>query len=449
MANVLVVDDDSHYRGIIERIILRSDTYSVKSVASEVEAWDELSRNPYDLVLLDLYIDGKKSWETLKRINMLPSAPVVIMISCEELAENAEYAKALGAADFIPKPIDFARLKSSVDAALKRRREAGLVCRAGDAADADEDGETLGLLIFADRESRVDTVGALSSSRFRLFETADPGWAADTVRKERLDAVLARMDKDAGPAAEFLAALRGEEPGRLRVPVIAVTDADPDRILAALKAGADDYVALPFDPRIIAAKVRAHVRYRREHERKLKDGTAGAVTDAVTGAYTKAYLKDRLHEEFRRSSRYRRNLSLGLLTLNDLEGFRARWGSDTVGRIMSEISRLLRSTLRRSDIIGHHGEHEFAMIFPETTATGITRRAGMIRASVEDRVANVVDRSREVACSIGLATLQDPSREDTASERAATAEELLGMASAALSRALEDGKGRIQVFRRG
>src|SRR3989304_5241655 len=118
MANVLVIDDDSHFRGIIERIILRSYTYSVKSVANEEEAREELSKDSYDLVLLDLYIDGKKSWDILKRIKAMPSAPAVIMISCENLAENAEHAKVLGAADFVPKPLDFAQLKVSVDAAL-------------------------------------------------------------------------------------------------------------------------------------------------------------------------------------------------------------------------------------------------------------------------------------------------------------------------------------------
>ena len=117
MAKVLVVDDDSHFRGILERIILRSYTYSVKTAATEEEAWEELSRDPHDLVLLDLYIDGKKSWETLRRIRDLQSVPDVIVVSCEDTNENAEYARSLGALDFIPKPIDFARFKATVDTA--------------------------------------------------------------------------------------------------------------------------------------------------------------------------------------------------------------------------------------------------------------------------------------------------------------------------------------------
>src|SRR4030066_2355155 len=135
MAQVLVVDDDSHFRGIITRIIFRSHTYQVKTAASEQEAWEELSKDPYDLVLLDLYLQGKKSWDTLRKIQTLPLRPAVILVTCEDTRENAEYAKALGALDFTPKPIDFARFKTAVDAALEGGKKARPARRTGDAAD--------------------------------------------------------------------------------------------------------------------------------------------------------------------------------------------------------------------------------------------------------------------------------------------------------------------------
>lgn len=123
MENVLVVDDDSHFREIMERVLRRGHACSVNTAATEAEAWAKASQGICDLVLLDLLIDGKKSWDTLKRIRSLPDAPPVIMVSCEDTNENLVYAKSLGAADFLPKPIDFARLKSSVDAALFRKRK--------------------------------------------------------------------------------------------------------------------------------------------------------------------------------------------------------------------------------------------------------------------------------------------------------------------------------------
>lgn len=110
------------------RVLRRGHACSVKTAATESEAWEKASQGICDLVLLDLLIDGKKSWDTLKRIRSLPDAPPVIMVSCEDTNENLEYAKSLGAADFLPKPVDFARLKSTVDAALLRKREENASC---------------------------------------------------------------------------------------------------------------------------------------------------------------------------------------------------------------------------------------------------------------------------------------------------------------------------------
>jgi DNA-binding NtrC family response regulator len=121
MANVLVVDDDSHFRGIMERIILRTFHHSVKATATEAEAWVCLSKESYDLVLLDLHVEGKKSWETLKKIGNLSAGPPVILITCDDTKENEEFAKSLGAADFLPKPIDFGRLRTSIDSALRSK----------------------------------------------------------------------------------------------------------------------------------------------------------------------------------------------------------------------------------------------------------------------------------------------------------------------------------------
>ncbi|MDQ3813738.1 MAG: response regulator transcription factor [Armatimonadota bacterium] len=45
------------------------------------------------------------------------------------------------------------------------------------------------------------------------------------------------------------------------VPVIIITAADsPETQLAAFKAGADDYIAKPFDPRVLTSRIIAHLR---------------------------------------------------------------------------------------------------------------------------------------------------------------------------------------------
>ena len=77
-----------------------------------MQAWEELSKEDFDLVLLDLYIDGRRCWETLKRVVSHPAKPVAIVLSCEDTQGNADHAVSLGAYAFLSKPINFLRLEN-------------------------------------------------------------------------------------------------------------------------------------------------------------------------------------------------------------------------------------------------------------------------------------------------------------------------------------------------
>jgi len=121
MVKVMLVDDDSRYRAIIERVLSRTYQFAVTSAATERQAWEELEKDDFDLVLLHLYIDGQKSWETLKRVVTHPGKPVAILFSTEDTLGNADLAISLGAFAFLSKPFNFIRLKTTIDSALGTR----------------------------------------------------------------------------------------------------------------------------------------------------------------------------------------------------------------------------------------------------------------------------------------------------------------------------------------
>jgi len=118
MGKILLLEDDPHYREIIERVLQRWYPATITSTATEMQAWEELSKEDFDLVLLDLFIDGRSCWETLKRVVSHPAKPVAIVLSCEDTRGNADHAVSLGAYSFLSKPINFAQLKMTIDSAL-------------------------------------------------------------------------------------------------------------------------------------------------------------------------------------------------------------------------------------------------------------------------------------------------------------------------------------------
>lgn len=447
MAQVLVVDDDAHFRKIIERLILRSYTYSVRTVATEAEAWEELENNPCDLVLLDLYIDGKKSWDTLQRIRKLPSGPPVIIVTCEDTRENLDYARSLGAFDFIPKPIDFGRIKTTVDSALAWKKRAFVSTM--EAIEGNRSGEIKEmriLVVDSEEGTRGFLKDALAKSGFQTTEAKNGEDARDLLRKEIFDTVLARVKEGDSNTIKSFKIAGGSETSSLRLPVIAVTDGGKEAILSALKAGADDFTIPPIDPQILGGKIEAHVRLRREYGCRLDQAIALCVKDSLTGSYNHAYFRSRLKEEFDRSLRYRRNLSLALIELGNLEKVKTALGTPATDRILTEASSVIRKSLRSSDIVGRLEENNFALLIPETTAEKIVEKAAAIRNQVEKKAAYIDGNKTDIVCSMGMASLSLVSSDHGPAESVKSSDDLLGMASMALSRARFGGKSRVEVF---
>jgi len=118
---ILVVDDESGIRESLSSI-LRDERYSVDAVASAEEALDRIASHAFDVVLLDVWLPGIDGMEALGRIQGLPDAPAVIMISGHGTIETAVRATKLGAFDFIEKPLSLEKIIVLVRNAIQQRR---------------------------------------------------------------------------------------------------------------------------------------------------------------------------------------------------------------------------------------------------------------------------------------------------------------------------------------
>ena len=89
------------------------------SGVAEAVAW--LSRERYDLVLSDIYMPGEDGLSLLSRISERPEPPRVVLMTARGTVETATLAARLGAAGYVAKPFDVARLVGVVAAALAPR----------------------------------------------------------------------------------------------------------------------------------------------------------------------------------------------------------------------------------------------------------------------------------------------------------------------------------------
>ncbi len=114
---VLVVDDEPEFRSILSEYLERKGFEVVQAGGGE-EALRRLPQFRPHVVLLDIMMPGLSGVETLRRVKDLARETPVVMVSAIEDEETARQTLALGAADYVTKPVDFPYLDSVLETHL-------------------------------------------------------------------------------------------------------------------------------------------------------------------------------------------------------------------------------------------------------------------------------------------------------------------------------------------
>jgi DNA-binding NtrC family response regulator len=118
---ILIIDDEGAIRESLDTL-LTLEGFSVDTAIDGASGIDLLSRNEYDLLLLDLALPGQSGIDLLPRIvEMQPHLPV-IMITAYGTVGNVVDAIRAGAENFVQKPWDNEKLLADIRAAIARHR---------------------------------------------------------------------------------------------------------------------------------------------------------------------------------------------------------------------------------------------------------------------------------------------------------------------------------------
>ena len=110
---VLVVDDDPNTVGLLQEF-LRAKGYEVFTAGGGVEALRKVTEERPHVILLDIKMPAMDGLEVLRRLRETNREVGVIMITAVDEQEIAKEAMALGAFDYIVKPLDLDYLERSL-----------------------------------------------------------------------------------------------------------------------------------------------------------------------------------------------------------------------------------------------------------------------------------------------------------------------------------------------
>ena len=241
--------------------------------------------------------------------------------------------------------------------------------------------------------------------------------------------------------------------------VIMTSHASIDNSIEALKKGAFDYILKPFDDletvsdaanRAIAnlSGIRRQqyllntlARQNQELDSLNKEFREMAIRDGLTGLFNHRYAKDRLDEEFDRSIRFGRELTVLFMDLDHFKFFNDTHGHQAGDEILQILAGLMMKNVRESDTLARWGGEEFIVIAPETSEEAGCILAEKIRKAVAGHAFPHADKQPlgMVSMSVGISSR---------SEHTENAEKLLRFADDAVYAAKDSGRNR-SIFCRG
>ncbi len=107
-------------------------------------------------------------------------------------------------------------------------------------------------------------------------------------------------------------------------------------------------------------------------------------TDRLTGLYNVGFFYKSLDYEIERSMRYNCAFSLVLIDVDNFKEVNDTYGHLTGDRVLQGIAKVIKSSIRGTDVPARYGGDEFVVILPGATADGAIEVAERIREGVED-----------------------------------------------------------------
>ena len=116
---VLIVDDDDNLRRVTQ-VLLEHEGYVASTAASAAEALRLLESRAQDIVICDLRMPGMSGIDLLREIRATYPGVIVIIVTAHGSRESAAESMALGAYDYLTKPVRAEVLRHVVSDAFER-----------------------------------------------------------------------------------------------------------------------------------------------------------------------------------------------------------------------------------------------------------------------------------------------------------------------------------------
>ena len=199
------------------------------------------------------------------------------------------------------------------------------------------------------------------------------------------------------------------------IPIIFLTKRNKlEDYLKGFEVGADDYLIKPVHEKVLTAKMNVMERFiimQQQLSEALDSPEESQMYDEQTLVYNKTYFENLASLQWSILSRQNHSASILIITIDGLNLYEEKYGSDITSKTIQQVARALSSvTHRPGDFVGRLPDNRFVIMLPESSKMGAEKVSIRIQQSVEalqienktSRVLGVISASIGGVCSLDL-----------------------------------------------
>jgi diguanylate cyclase (GGDEF)-like protein len=274
-------------------------------------------------------------------------------------------------------------IASGVDAVVPAERMAEDLTRYARALAAIGPPPSTVLLVEHDAERAASKTEWLERSNIRVVRCALAQAVQELLEREVPDLMLLATHLPDGDAVTVARIVR-DDPRFRMMPIVFAGPDDVQERVAALQAGADDFLATPCGPELLLHTVVV----RAERGRRLRELL---IRDPLTGLLNQVTLLAELDYAVDYGRRHGGPLSLLVFDLDRFHEVNERFGQLVGDQVLRHVANVFRSSVRASDLIGRFGGEEFAMVLRGVPAEGAAVVAAKLRRVLGEQSATTAE----------------------------------------------------------
>jgi diguanylate cyclase (GGDEF)-like protein/PAS domain S-box-containing protein len=164
-----------------------------------------------------------------------------------------------------------------------------------------------------------------------------------------------------------------------------------------------------------------------------------ATHDALTSLYNRRFMDDALQRELARAGRENYPVCVMMLDIDHFKDFNDTYGHDAGDQVLVALGRLLRLSIRQSDIACRYGGEEFVIILPGANVDDGCNRAEILRHDFAELTVEFEGKQLSATITVGVALYP---------LHGASPDELLRAADSAMYGAKSAGRNIVRLARK-